>query len=46
MSHVSLTKQRAEARVRGSDAYPNPSCGYVVRVVVVKIVINMVNNTW
>jgi hypothetical protein len=41
-----LTKQRAEARVGGSDAYPSPSCGRDVRAVVVEIAISMVKSAW
>jgi hypothetical protein len=41
-----LTKQRAMDRVGGSDAYPSPSCGCVVRVLLVEIVISMVKSTW
>jgi hypothetical protein len=41
-----LTKQRAETRARGLDAYPSPSCGRDVRAVVVEIAISMVKSAW
>jgi hypothetical protein len=43
---ASLTVQRAEARVWGSDVYPSLSNGGAIRVMVVETVIGMVKSVW
>jgi hypothetical protein len=41
-----LIKQRVEARIWGSDAYPSLSDGGAVRVVVIDTVISIVKSAW
>jgi hypothetical protein len=43
---ASSTEKIAEAKVRGSDAYPSLSDGGALWVIVVDTVISMVKNTW